>query len=126
MVTSGAVANTLLYYAKRTTVTFANYFPAGTYVSMADFVNKVVDTEGACAMLIQFVWSNGSQGFISIDANTAIRINGNSMWGTFQYFKEGYNWVRSNFFITDIDRGVVWFVDLYRDNNTIGSRFYQL
>ena len=126
LVTSGGVSNALYYVPRSYDLTFAGLFSANATVSAPDFINKVVDNYGSGVKLLNFIWETASQGYISIDANTSIRMNGNMMWGEFKYFKEGYNWTRANFFITDIDRGVVWLLDISRNTKNITPRFFQL
>ena len=125
-ITSNAIANALLTIPRAYSLFFGNLFTVDATVSASDFINKVVDTYGAGAKLLNFGWANANQGYISINENTSIRMNGNMMWGEFKYFKEGYNWTRSNFFITDIDRGVVWLLDISRDTTNVATRFFQL
>jgi hypothetical protein len=126
LVTSAGVSNALYYVPRSYDLTFAGLFSANATVSASDFINKVVDDYGSGVKLLNFIWANSGQGYISIDASTSIRMNGNMMWGEFKYFKEGYNWTRANFFITDIDRSVVWLLDISRDTANITTRFFQL
>jgi hypothetical protein len=124
-VSSNAVAKALNNRVGASQHAFSNFFTANTYVSMADFVNKIVDMYGEGFRAINFIWSNANQGYIRI-GSTNILINGNMIFGYFQYFKTGYNWKRSTFLITNIENDKVYMIDLMRDGTTISAGLYPL
>ena len=124
-VSSNAVAEAISCRVQQWTNAFTNYFTANTYVSMADFVNAVVDRYGVGWKAINFIWSNANQGYIRI-GSTDIMINGNIIFGNFQYFKTGYDWTRSNFFITDISNSKVYMVDISRNTTNITTNVFPL
>ena len=124
-VSSNAVARALNNRVGASQHSFSDFFTANTYVSMADFVNKIVDTYGTGFRAICFNWANANQGYIRI-GSTDILINGNMIFGYFQYFKTGYNWKRSTFLITNIANDKVYMIDLMRDGTTISAGLYPL
>ena len=124
-VSSNAVARALNNRVGASQHIFSDFFTANTYVSMADFVNKIVDMYGEGFRAINFIWSNANQGYIRI-GSTDILINGNTIFGYFQYFKAGYLWKRSTFLITNIANDKVYMIDISRDSANISVGLFPL
>lgn len=104
---------------------FSNLFTVNTTVSVVDFVNAVVDMYGEGAIELVFNWVNATQGYIT-DGTTNILINGNFLRGYFQYFKDGYNWRRSQLLTYDINTQKTYMIEISKGSEAITTHIYPL